>query len=123
MDLQDFGIKAINVMPAGFRTEFAGSSLQKSSLKIQSYDTAREAFFAKLQDYNGKQAGNPQKFAEVLFSLSRAKNPPANLFLGENAFKSARAKIELIEADMKATQSYAGKAVEFSQSAKSAFSN
>ena len=112
-DLEDFGITAINVMPAGFRTEFLGKSMNMGESKITDYDKKREAFLTFAKSYNNKQAGNPQAFAKVIYETSRMSKPPFNLFMGDAAFKGARSKIAFVENDIKATESYAGKAVDF----------
>ncbi len=121
VDLRDFGIATINVMPAGFRTEFLGTSLKFSEGKIADYDAKREINLQNAKNFNGKQAGNPQKFAPVIYEISRQKNPPFYLFMGDAAFKSARNKIAWVEADMKRTQSYAGSAVDFDDAKGRAF--
>lgn len=121
LDLEDFGIAVVNIMPAGFRTEFAGTSMNLGELKIAAYDEKRQAFIERTNAYNGKQAGNPAAFAKVIYETSRQAKPPFHLFMGENAYKAARDKIALVERDMKATEKYAGKAVDFAGSAGSAF--
>lgn len=121
LDLADFGIAVVNVMPAGFRTEFLGSSYKFSEIKIADYDEKRQAFINNAKGYNGKQAGNPEAFAKVIYETSRMAKPPFSLFMGDAAFKSARNKIAFVEGDIKATEKYAGKAVDFADSAESAF--
>ena len=121
LDLEDFGIAVVNVMPAGFRTEFVGTSMNLGELKIAAYDEKRQAFLERTNAYNGKQAGNPKEFAKVIYETSRMAKPPFNLFMGDAAYKSARNKIKFVQADMKATEKYAGSAVDFAGSAGSAF--
>ena len=121
LDVGEYGIHTINVMPAGFRTEFLGASMVKNENTIAIYDTRRNAFDKMRENYNGKQAGNPQKFAEILYEVSRMQEPPFYLFMGEAAFKSAENKIAAVQKDIKTTQSYAGAAADFSDSAGSAF--
>ncbi|MDL2346163.1 SDR family oxidoreductase [Campylobacter hyointestinalis] len=122
LDLKDFGIHSVNIMPAGFRTQFLGTSMELSRDKIGDYDAKREAFEAHAKNYSGKQAGNPAKFAEILYNVSRMQEPPFSLFLGAAAFSSARNKIAWLEEDMKNTEHYAGSAADFENSAGSAFS-
>lgn len=57
-----------------------------------------------------------QKFAEILYDVSRMQKPPFSLFMGEAAFKSAENKIAWVSEDIKATQGYAGAAADFSDS-------
>ena len=121
LDVSEYGIHTINVMPAGFRTEFLGTSMVKSAMQVSTYDARRKAFLDRSANYSCKQAGNPQKFAEILHEVSRNPKPPFSLFMGEAAFTSANNKIKWVSEDIKATESYAGKAADFSDSAGSAF--
>lgn len=121
LDVGEYGIHTINVMPTQFRTEFAGASMNLGELENPAYEQRRKAYIERTNAYNGKQAGNPAKFAEVIYKTSRMKNPPHNLFMGEGAYKAARDKIAFVQKDLKATQSYAGAAVDFTESAGSAF--
>ncbi len=121
LECADFGIAAINVMPAGFRTEFLGASVALGEGQIAAYNAKREAFLQSTAAFNGKQAGDPAKFAQIIYKTSRLKKPPHNLFMGDAAYKSARNKIAFVQDDMKATESYAGAAADFAGSAGSAF--
>ncbi|WP_297814195.1 SDR family NAD(P)-dependent oxidoreductase [uncultured Helicobacter sp.] len=120
LDVSEYGIHTINVMPAGFRTEFLGTSMVLGDKEVSDYEARRKAFLDRSANYSGKQAGNPQKFAEILYDVSRMQKPPFSLFMGEAAFKSAENKIAWVSEDIKATQGYAG-AADFSDSAGSAF--
>lgn len=123
LDLEDFGIAVINIMPAGFRTEFVGTSMNLGDTKIADYEVKRKAFEERTAAYNGKQAGNPEQFAKIIYELSRMQNPPFNLFMGDAAYNSARNKIEAVQKDMKSTESYAGKAADFADAGDSVFDN
>ncbi len=121
LDVAEMGIAVVNVMPAGFRTEFAGKSLKLGEREIKDYDPRRKAFVERSQHYNGKQAGNPESFAKVIYQTSRMIKPPFHLFMGEAAYKSARNKMQWVEKEIEATESYAGAAVDFPDSSGSAF--
>lgn len=121
LDVAPFGIAVVNVMPGGFRTEFLGSSWKVSELKIADYDTRREVAAKNVSNYNGAQAGDPEKFAKVIYDTSRMQSPPFSLFMSEAAYKSAENKIAFVQKDMKATRKYAGSAVDYANSAGSAF--
>ncbi|TLD80896.1 SDR family oxidoreductase [Helicobacter sp. MIT 05-5293] len=121
LDVSEYGIHTINVMPAGFRTEFLGASMVKSDLEISAYDARRKTFEQKSAEYSGKQAGDPQKFAQILYQVSRDPKPPFSLFMGDAAFKSASNKIAWVQSDIAATQSYAGAAADFADAGNSAF--
>lgn len=121
LDLNQFGIKAINVMPTGFRTEFLGESLKADEGEIADYDKLRAATIGNFKKYNGKQPGNPATFGPVMFEISRQSNPPEYLFMGSSAFKNADLKIAAVQNDMKATRTLAGEAMDFAENSGSAF--
>lgn len=121
LDTAEFGIAVVNVMPTQFRTEFAGSSMNLGELENPAYAARRKAYIERTSAYNGKQAGNPAAFAKVIFETSRQSKPPFYLFMGENAYKAARDKIALVQSDMKATERYAGAAVDFADAGESIF--
>ncbi|MBQ9724834.1 MAG: SDR family oxidoreductase [Neisseriaceae bacterium] len=121
LDLNQFGIKAVNVMPTGFRTEFLGESLKADEGEIADYDTLRQNTIAKFREYNGKQPGNPATFGVVMYEISRQKNPPEYLFMGSSAFKNAELKMDAVKQDMQKTRPLAGEAMDFTYNTGSAF--
>lgn len=114
LETKEFGIHTINVMPAAFRTEFFGSSAQLGDIELKEYEANRQELIQNIKNYNGKQEGNPKAFAKIIYETSRMPKPPFNLFIGENAYKGAEAKIAKVQEDMKATRKYAGKPADFS---------
>ena len=121
LELNQFGIKAINVMPTGFRTEFLGESLKADEGEIKDYDEFRNNTITKFKEYSGKQPGNPAMFGVVMYEISRQKTPAEYLFMGSSAFKNADLKIAAVQNDMKATRGIAGEAMDFSDNTGSAF--
>lgn len=87
-------------MPEGFRTEFLGTSMVQGDIYINKYDERRKAFLEKSANYSGKQAENPQKFAQILYEVSLIQEPPFYLFMGEAAFKNAENKIAAVQKDI-----------------------
>lgn len=112
-DVIDFGISVTNVMPAGFRTEFLGSSMRLGTKNIGDYDTKRKMLLGWVEQYDGMQPGNPESFAKVIFNLSRDSNPPLNLFMGDYAYEAAKAKLKQVKDEIIKTEPYAGKVVDF----------
>ena len=121
LELNQFGIRAINVMPTGFRTEFLGDSLKTGANAIRDYDEFRSATIEKFKAYNGKQPGDPTTFGPVMFEISRQAMPAQYLFMGSSAFKNAEQKMALVMADMNDTRSIAGEAMDFKDATASAF--
>ncbi|HWV71308.1 MAG TPA: SDR family oxidoreductase [Pseudosphingobacterium sp.] len=100
-EIKDFGLFATLVMPGYFRTNFlSGTSLNVPQNEISEYTTVRAVQNAHTNDYNGNQAGDPDKAAEVLIEVSQMEQPPIHLFLGQDAYDLADVKISAVKADM-----------------------
>lgn len=76
-EVGDFGIKVTLIEPAGYETDWAGSSAIKSQ-PIEAYDEIREA---RKQRFAGKR-GDPKATAEAILKVINSDNPPLRLFLG-----------------------------------------
>ncbi len=100
-EVAPFGIKATIVSPGYFRTNFLeGSSLNVPKNEIADYTNVREIQSVHQNDYNGNQAGDPDKAAMVMIEIAEQKEPPLHLFLGEDAYALADNKIKAVQQDM-----------------------
>ncbi|WP_143304683.1 oxidoreductase [Chitinophaga vietnamensis] len=100
-DVQPFGIHATIVYPGYFRTNFlAADSMGVPANPIAAYENVRASLRMHQEEVNGNQAGDPVKAAEVMIQVAALENPPLHLFLGEDAYNFANAKIESIEQDL-----------------------
>jgi len=88
----EWGIKFTCIEPGGFRTDWAGRSLQFGESKNPAYDhiNAKEAMGKR----NGTQVGDPQKAAERMFDLAVMENPPLRIVLGSDAYQRINKKID-----------------------------
>ncbi|TGD81261.1 oxidoreductase [Hymenobacter wooponensis] len=86
------GIKVTNIEPSGFRTEWAGSSATYADTSIEDYRSTVGENLKGIQSYSGKQPGDPQRAAKIMFDVVRQENPPLHLPLGKAAVKGAREK-------------------------------
>ncbi|TGE10113.1 oxidoreductase [Hymenobacter fodinae] len=86
------GIKVTNIEPSGFRTEWAGSSATYADTNIEDYRSTVGENLKGIQGYSGKQPGDPQRAAKIMFDVVRQENPPLHLPLGKAAVKGAREK-------------------------------
>ncbi|RSK51294.1 oxidoreductase [Hymenobacter rigui] len=86
------GIKVTNIEPSGFRTEWAGSSATYVDTNIEDYRSTVGENLKGIQSYSGKQPGDPQRAAKIMFDVVRQENPPLHLPLGKAAVKGAREK-------------------------------
>jgi NAD(P)-dependent dehydrogenase (short-subunit alcohol dehydrogenase family) len=99
-DLKPLGIHVTNVMPGGFRTNFArADSIVFSQNRIADYDYLRQSH-QNMKRSDGAQLGDPNKVADAFIRLVRTQNPPVDLFLGSDAFARAELKIDQLTNQM-----------------------
>jgi NAD(P)-dependent dehydrogenase (short-subunit alcohol dehydrogenase family) len=93
-DVKSLGIHVTAVAPGAFRTQFlTPESLVLAETKIDDYTEIR-ASHDRYLSMDGKQAGDPDKAADAMISIAESPAPPVLLFLGEDAYNRAGAKIE-----------------------------
>jgi short-subunit dehydrogenase len=94
MDVKEFGIKVTVVEPSGFRTGFlAKGSLALITTKIAGYEAIKNTQERYLSS-DGKQAGDPDRAAEIFMELAESPEPPMHLFLGGDAYNRASTKLK-----------------------------
>jgi NAD(P)-dependent dehydrogenase (short-subunit alcohol dehydrogenase family) len=82
-----FGIKVTLVEPAGYSTDWSGSSAVRSK-PLPAYDETREeANRARAQRFPAP--GNPVATRDAILTLVDSDNPPLRLFLGESPLRIA----------------------------------
>ena len=109
-EVKPFGINVTLVMPGYFRTNFLEEgSIVAPKNEIAEYENVREMQNAHQQDINNNQPGDPEKAADVLIAIAQQQDPALHLFLGADAYESAKAKIALIEKDMETFEDIATK--------------
>jgi NAD(P)-dependent dehydrogenase (short-subunit alcohol dehydrogenase family) len=96
------GIKVTNIEPSGFRTEWAGSSATYVDTNIEDYRSTVGENLKGIQGYSGRQPGDPQRAAKIMFDVVRQENPPLHLPLGKAAVKGAREKFTGLVKDLEA---------------------
>jgi len=93
LDVKDFGIRVTVVEPSGFRTGFlTQNSLTLITAKIEGYDAVKKTQDSYLSS-DGKQAGDPERAAEIFMELAESPEPPMHLFLGKDAYNRASKKL------------------------------
>lgn len=99
-DLQPLGINVTNVLPGWFRTNFAKpDSIAYNKNKIEDYAYLQE-YHQKMNSMDGAQLGNPDKIADAFLKLVNNSQPPTHLFLGSDAFKRAKNRMEQLNDQM-----------------------
>ncbi len=79
------------VEPSGFRTDWAGSSMDRAT-PIDAYgeiETIAQRRAAQQEDNNGSQPGNPDLAARALLETLDRDDPPFRLLLGNVAYDVA----------------------------------
>ncbi|PWT72235.1 MAG: short-chain dehydrogenase/reductase [Bacteroidetes bacterium] len=93
LDVREFGIHVTVAEPSGLRTGFLTEhSLANNDIMIEGYEAVKKTQQQYLAT-NGKQPGDPGKAAEILMELAEKQQPPMHLYLGEDAYKRASAKL------------------------------
>lgn len=94
LDVKEFGIRVTVLEPSGFRTGFlTRDSLVYSESKIDGYRAVKQTQERYLAT-DGRQAGDPARASDILIQLAESETPPLHLFLGQDAYKRASAKLE-----------------------------
>lgn len=96
-----FGVNVTLVYPGYFRTSFlSADSMGLPKNPIADYEEARQSVLAHQNEINGNQPGDPEKAVDALIQISKEKNPPLHLFLGQDAYDMANSKIENVKTDL-----------------------
>jgi len=100
-EVKEFGVNVTLVYPGYFRTSFLSEgSMGLPKNPIADYEQARQSVIAHQNEINGNQPGDPEKAIDALIQISKEKNPPLHLFLGQDAYDMANSKIEIIKTDL-----------------------
>ncbi len=90
-EVRPLGIHVTLIEPHGFRSDFAGPSLQSEQCAIEDYRALAGAY---VKDYpstrHGKQANDPAKFGPAILRLVDAPEPPMRQPLGKDGYEFVR---------------------------------
>jgi NAD(P)-dependent dehydrogenase (short-subunit alcohol dehydrogenase family) len=94
-ELAPLGINVTLVEPGALRTDFLDeSSMRFAVLQIADYDSTAGEARRKPPQLTGKQRGNPDRCAAAILQGVDAPEPPIHLFLGSDALRRARSRVE-----------------------------
>ncbi|QSE78579.1 oxidoreductase [Rhodococcus koreensis] len=87
-EVRPFGVKVLIVEPGAFRTDWQGSSMQRSSVGPD-YEATVGAMNRYREDSDGTQPGDPARAARIIMDVVAAENAPLRLLLGAGAVAMA----------------------------------
>ena len=99
-EVASFGIRVTTLAPGQFRTDWAGRSMDRTPRTIHDYDAVMNPIRDARQAKSGNQPGDPAKAAKALLEVIEASDPPARLFLGEDALLLAGQKLDQMKTEM-----------------------
>lgn len=100
-EVAPFGIKVTIVQPGYFRTNFlSAGSLAVPQNQIADYQNVRDTVNFHQNDMDQQQAGDPEKAAAAMISITTEANPPLNLFLGEDAYGLVEKKLAFVQNEL-----------------------
>ena len=90
-EVESFGIKVLMVEPSGFRTDWAGSSMERAQAidAYQGVEAIAQRRASQQEENNGAQPGNPELAAQALLATLDRDDPPFRLLLGNIAYDVA----------------------------------
>ncbi|WP_336773386.1 oxidoreductase [Paenibacillus sp. MMO-58] len=89
-EVSSLGLKVTLIEPGGFRTDWAGSSMQHIEPRDEYKDTVG-GLLKHLREVTGKENGDPEKAAQAIIAIANEENPPLRLLLGSDAVAIANA--------------------------------
>lgn len=107
-EVAPLGIKVTIVEPGGFRSDFAGPSLDTSFSQIEDYAELGAALRGYTAARHGKQPNDPALLGPALCRIAAEAEPPLRLPLGRDALDYIRADIAQVLAELERWEDIAG---------------
>ncbi|KAF2233646.1 NAD(P)-binding protein [Viridothelium virens] len=88
----EWGIKLQLIEPGGFRTDWAGRSMDFGEKKCEAYDHLDAK--TMMGKRHGSQAGDPAKAGKVFYDLAVMEDPPLRCIVGTDAYARINKKMD-----------------------------
>lgn len=89
-EVAGFGVKIIAVEPGSMPTSWAQSAAENAPVLLQDYESSVGHLLSMTKNLSGKEIGDLNKYAKVIFDLSRMDALPNHLILGSDALFAIR---------------------------------
>jgi NAD(P)-dependent dehydrogenase (short-subunit alcohol dehydrogenase family) len=99
-EVAQFGIQVTALAPGSFRTDWAGRSMVRAGRHIADYDALFEPIRQARASRSGRQAGDPERAAQILLDVVDADKAPLHLVLGRDALHLVRKRINALGAEL-----------------------
>lgn len=100
-EVRHLGINVTLIEPGGFRSDFAGASLDQGLDTLgEDYAEVAEIVAGYSASRHGKQPNDPLLFGEALCALADAETPPMRLPLGRDAHEAIMTELKSVEAEL-----------------------
>ena len=100
-EVEPFGIHTTTVNPGFFRTELlTPESTNFAGTEIDDYAEPRAEQITYWTDQNGKQSGDPAKFAQALVTVADEEPPRRRFIAGADSIASTEQKVADLQADV-----------------------
>ena len=101
-ELAPFGVKVTAIEAGPVRTDWAGRSMRRTSIRLADYAEVVGVRAQRIADLDGKQPGDPERAAAAIVALAECPNPPRQLLLGRGVLAAYRAKLAEVSASLDA---------------------
>lgn len=101
-EVAPLGIKVMVVEPGGFRTDFAGRSLEQSPGSIADYAETAGPRRKENDRVHGTQPGDPAKAAQAMITAIENESSPFMLLLGQDSLDGFRSVAAALNAEVDA---------------------
>ncbi len=98
-EVEPLGIRIMNVEPGAFKTKWNNSSKRRNRV-IHDYDSTAGKMVDHYDQAQGKQKGDPDLAAQLIYEAANESQPPKHLVVGAGVAKTVKDYFSSIEKDV-----------------------